>query len=638
MKRVLRFLIIGLLAMPACALAQVAGETATNTIGYTNGDFNNRDGVRLEGTGAQRAAIRIPAAKLERMAGAKVTAIKGVFGTRNLDGVTFFITADLDGQPLYEQQLSGFGTTWREYALATPFEITGETDLYFGYTITCSDAYSPLAFDRQYSEPGCNYGYVDGQWADLGSATYGNLNLQLIVEGVPQFTDATVRPFRADSFYRAGTEYSFQGQLFNFGTETITSFSVASSVDGGEVSTQAITGVSIEPGQTYNFDLEGVEATDYGYKGVNMSISDVNGGAETLLADNKCDVQVYFYPQGMPRNFLVENFTGQTCGNCPGGHLAMEDAIERSGESVVAVSYHLGFEPDDFTMMEDAYYLQFYGVKAAPSFMVNRFANPAISSTSPVFEYGSMTTAMILDCIEKQAAEQPYVGVYINTNYDEQTRRLTGAVDIVAYRDPNLSNPSLQLLLVQDSIVGNQDSYTTGLGGSNYMHRHVNRGSLNGTFGEKLGELSAGAVITKEIDYTLPETITSSYDNVTNIATDPKQMYLVAIVGNIDSSDPANCLVLNCAQVKFGSSTVTGISSAPASNPEAGAAEARLVGSAGSLRAEGNFDALYIYNVSGKLAARCSAPGQALQLEPGVYVTRAVKGGATATAKCVVAR
>ena len=600
MKRVLRFLIIGLLAMPACALAQAAGETATNTIGYTNGDFNNRDGVRLEGTGAQRAAIRIPAAKLERMAGAKVTAIKGVFGTRNLDGVTFFITADLDGQPLYEQQLSVFDTKWREYALATPFERTGETDLY--------------------------------------SATYGNLNLQLIVEGVPQFTDATVRPFRADGFYRAGTEYSFQGQLFNFGTETITSFSVASSVDGGEVSTQAITGVSIEPGQTYNFDLEGVEATDYGYKGVNMSISDVNGGAETLLADNKCDVQVYFYPQGMPRNFLVENFTGQTCGNCPGGHLAMEDAIERSGESVVAVSYHSGFEPDDFTMMEDAYYKQFYGVPGAPSFMVNRFANPAISSTSPVFEYGSMTTAMILDCIEKQAAEQPYVGVYINTNYDEQTRRLTGAVDIVAYRDPNLSNPSLQLLLVQDSIVGNQDSYTTGLGGSNYMHRHVNRGSLNGTFGEKLGELSAGAVITKEIDYTLPETITSSYESVTNIATDPKQMYLVAIVGNIDSSDPANCLVLNCAQVKFGSSTVTGISSAPASNPEAGAAEARLVGSAGSLRAEGNFDALYIYNVSGKLAARCSAPGQALQLEPGVYVTRAVKGGSTATAKCVVAR
>lgn len=627
MKRVLRFL-IGFLALPVCAQAQT-------TFGYTNGDFDRDDGVRLCAGTTQRAAIRMSAEKLSLLAGAKVTAIRSVFGTRNLNSVTFFITSDLDGEPLYEQQLSGsFSTRWAKYELTTPFEIPTGSELYFGLSIDCGESYYPLAFDRQYGEPGCVYGLTDDGWADISSQTYGNLNLQLMVEGAQQFTDASVRLFRADGYYKAGSEYAFEGQLYNFGTQPITSFDVTYSVGGGEEQTYSVSGVNIAQGAVYNFPIEGLEADGQGYKDMELSVTNVSGDVDAAPADNSRSQEMFFYPADMTRSFLVENFTGQECNNCPGGHAAMEEAIERSGMDVVSVSYHSGYNPDAFTMLEDYYYQTFYGVKGAPSFMVNRFANPAIDPSSPVFEWNNMTVAMITDCLEKQAAEQPYVGVNINTNYDEATRRLTGKVDVVAYRKPQMANPSLQLLLVQDSIVGNQ-----ALGGSNYVHRHVNRGSLNGYFGEKLGEMADGATVTKEIDYTLPESIMSTYDgNMSkseDIPTDPKQMYLVAIVGNYNADDPADCLVLNCAAVKFGASTASGIAELPAA--QAGAS-ARLVGSAGSLRAEGNFDALYIYNVGGKLAARCTAPGQTLSLEPGVYVTRAVKGGAVSTAKCVVAR
>ena len=64
---------------------------------------------------------------------------------------------------------------------------------------------------------------------------------------------------------------------------------------------------------------------------------------------------------------------------------------------------------------------------------------------------------------------------------------------------------------------------------------------------------------------------------------------------------------------------------------------ARLTGTADALRAEGNFDCLYIYNVGGRMVRKCSA-GDTFALTPGVYVTRAVKDGQTATAKAVVAR
>ena len=131
MKRVLRYLLIGFIMFPVCASAQTR-------IGYTNGDFNRTDGVRLSSGTTQSAAIKIPASKLAKLAGAKVTGIRSVFGTRSLDNVKFFVKADLDGESLYEQQLSGFSTQWRDYDLTTPFELTGERDLYFGFEITCS--------------------------------------------------------------------------------------------------------------------------------------------------------------------------------------------------------------------------------------------------------------------------------------------------------------------------------------------------------------------------------------------------------------------------------------------------------------------------------------------------------------------
>lgn len=621
--------------LPVCAGAQT-------TIGYTNGTFERNDGVRISSGTTQRVAMRIPAAKLAQLAGSKVTAIKSVFGTRNLDEVTFFIADDLNGTPLYEQKLSKFSTQWAEYSLNTPYTLTADRDLYFGYSITCNEAYKPLAFDRQKVEPGSMYGYSDAGWTDMANMGFGNLNLQLLVDGAPSFTDVSLRLFNADGYYKAGKEYSFTGDLFNFGNTPVSSFDVRYSVDGGEEQKYTVSGINVPSGSTYSFDIKGLESQDFGEKSVSVVIDNINGGADGYAEDNSRGLQMFFYPAGMERNVLVENFTGQTCGNCPMGHVALETAVDYSKnveglDNIVQVAYHSGYQPDDFTMMDDAYYQQFYKVNGAPTFMVNRYANPNVDASTPVFSLltnTSATVANILDGIQQQAATQPYVGVYINTDYDKATRHLTGEVSVVTYRTPEVSNPTITLQLMQDSIVGNQASFTTGLGGSNYVHRHVSRGTINGTFGESI-TLEAGKVVSIPVDYTLPESILSNYDNVTYIDAVPENMYLVAVVGNHNTQNITDCVVLNCAAVKFGSSTITGITETPSAEKTV---SARLVGKAGALRAEGDFDTLYIYNVDGKLVSRCTTAGTMLSLSPGVYVTRAVKDGAVSTAKIVVAR
>lgn len=134
--------VMGMLMLPICMSAQTK-------IGYSNGDFERTDGVRLNSSEQQSAAIRIPVSKLKTLAGKKITGVRGVFGTRNVESVKFFITDNLNGTPLYEQAISGVSTSWKNFTLDTPFEITADKDLYFGFTVTSTTNYRPLAFGPQ---------------------------------------------------------------------------------------------------------------------------------------------------------------------------------------------------------------------------------------------------------------------------------------------------------------------------------------------------------------------------------------------------------------------------------------------------------------------------------------------------------
>lgn len=100
--------VMGMLMLPICMSAQTK-------IGYSNGDFERTDGVRLNSSEQQSAAIRIPVSKLKTLAGKKITGVRGVFGTRNVESVKFFITDNLNGTPLYEQAISGVSTSWKNF-------------------------------------------------------------------------------------------------------------------------------------------------------------------------------------------------------------------------------------------------------------------------------------------------------------------------------------------------------------------------------------------------------------------------------------------------------------------------------------------------------------------------------------------
>lgn len=541
--------------LSAIALLFTLNVCATTTIGYTDGTHSRSNGVRHGSSTTQGMAIRLTAEKAQLIAGEKIATVYAAFCSSRFTSATLFITDDLDGEYLYSQSVTT-SSTWKEYALDTPYEITGD-ELYVGFVGEISSSYSPLSFDGSTGCPATTYVHGDDGWEDFYSYGYGCANIQLILEAGKAFTDASLRAPDASGYYIAGQNYELQGyQLFNFGSETISSLDISYSLNSTE-ETLSLTDLSIQSGSLYDISLP-VSVENTGDYNLSVSITAVNGSQDDETTDNDDEQTIFFYPSDIVRNYLIENFTGQTCTYCPAGHTLLQNAID-GREDVIVVSHHAGYAADAFTMTEDYALTYLYNSTStfAPGFMVNRYRIDEQSSSlaGPVFNASSTTefTAR-LSILEEEV--QPYVSVTINSTYDENTRVLSGDVEVYCYTTSEDETAYLNLYIIQDSIAAYQLS-----GGDEYNHRHVFRGTIDtGNFGTEI-TLAQDSTISYPFSYTLPESITSTYvsGSEETFETDVNQMSLVAFVANYNADDPCDCIVYNAAATAFNDATTSAI-------------------------------------------------------------------------------
>ena len=617
------------LIMSLCLSMVATGAALADTyIGYTNTDFVRSGGVRYGSSTTQGLAIMLPKEKLDLLRGTQINGVRAVFGTRNMSDLTFFVTTDLDGTPEYTQEASGGTYQWGDFAFDEPYTIGDEEVLYVGYTITVSSAYRPLMFDGAMGIVGRSFVYTDSGWEDCYSLGYGNANIQLSVSGDVSFTDLILKDFDMDGYYQAGHSYSYTGQVFNFGTEPITSFDVTF-VMGGEEQTYSFTDLDIEPNSTYDFDLLESVASESGSLAVEMSVDNINGSDDDDTSDNSFTGSIYMYPSDMRRAVLLEGFTGQSCSNCPSGHQTINSALSQYDGDVVEIFHHIGYYPDYFTMSEESFYLNFYYSETssstyAPAFMVNRMLGE--NSTTVVQE---VSQSSVLSMLNQASAVQPYFSVDFNTNYDANTRTVSGSVDVYTHVMPETDTIMIGLYVVQDSIIAYQSS-----GGSEYVHRYAYRGSLFGTIGARIYP-EEGVLKSYSLEYELPDSIISTYYGQTAFATDTANMYLVALVSKYYvGTSSIDCPVYNVAMVKMCTNNVsTGISETVAAND---GATIGIDVSGSRVSVSGNCNRIAVYDMSGRLVQSFDGNTTEFTLPKGLYIIRAGGENGTATRKVAV--
>lgn len=209
------------------------------------------------------------------------------------------------------------------------------------------------------------------------------------------------------------------------------------------------------------------------------------------------------------RKILIEDFTGHQCGNCPRAAEALKAIEELYPGQIVPLGVHVGFfaEPSasgnytaDYRCETGNELDQYFGNSAAglPNGLINRISFDGNS----IVQYTDWSSKAA-----QQVTLPPDAWIDINPQYSAASRSLQVSADIEILTAIN-DSLHLAFYLSEDNIVSPQKDYSlTPSTILDYTHRHVLRGSMNGTWGLPLvsgSSFAAGSSYSSNASFTLP--------------------------------------------------------------------------------------------------------------------------------------
>jgi hypothetical protein len=233
------------------------------------------------------------------------------------------------------------------------------------------------------------------------------------------------------------------------------------------------------------------------------------------------------------RKVLLEDYTGHKCINCPTAAVTAQDLKDDYGDRLVLLSIHAGIWalPDasgdyttDFRTPAGDEFDTYFGVSdiGNPNGMVNR----TVYNQSLILGPGMWGAA-----IQQIINNPPDATIELALTFDLPSRKLGGDCH-VQFLNPLTGRFMLCLYLIENDIVAAQKNNNTTIGPTpdwiNYVHEHVLRGAINGTWGE---EITTGTAQT-----TIQYHITFSYFEI-KAEWKPENCKVVAFIYNSDSKE-----------------------------------------------------------------------------------------------------
>lgn len=192
------------------------------------------------------------------------------------------------------------------------------------------------------------------------------------------------------------------------------------------------------------------------------------------IADD--DRLIYIKPAAVKRTVLIEDFTGQRCVNCPKATEVIHQLEEQYPDGVIAVGIHSG--PFARSMTGTRYalgtdegdeYYSHWRLDHQPVGMVNRLR---------VSDYTEWTAI-----VHEQVQLTAPLSISVSAEIDNATHQLTASVAMMGTEGQ--VKGSLQLWLVEDGVEAFQYLPDNTVD-REYIHNHVLRCAINGTWGEPI--------------------------------------------------------------------------------------------------------------------------------------------------------
>lgn len=520
-----------------------AKSEGTITLGYCNGEIASSSDYQLTGKGYQEAAVYLRSSALKAYAGNYITTIRVALVARvNIDTLHVWVR---DGN--MEQTLAAGTITrstspkiskgWNEVQLDTPLPITEDMgDILIGYTIHQNSTVKTISV---VGEPMDNTSFVklgDDDWQDISDK--GVLSIEALISGDQiarydyGFQSVQIAPNPSVS----PTALSVKAVVHNYGTESPAWFSVLCQTDGIKpISLTLHEAIPSTRSETVTFGFDpGIETDEQTLW--TFTIGELGGEPDEQPGNNSAQAKFTYQ-----KNVLVEEFTTEQCVNCPRIASWLHEAIESDKAfvgRVFAVCHHAGYYTDWLTLPCDEELTWLYnenGNLYAPALMINRramFPNKYRTDDQPVATFLPASAEEMVSLFNEELERTANAIVGVSLDVDDDASNLKAHVVCKQNGLYKAAHPTLTVYLMEDDVKAKNQSGATGV----YWQQHVIR-RYNTTWGDEVtwdGNLFAA-------DYTFE--IDPSWNK--------EKLSVVAVLGNYDAANPANCTIENSAKASL---------------------------------------------------------------------------------------
>ena len=240
---------------------------------------------------------------------------------------------------------------------------------------------------------------------------------------------------------------------------------------------------------------------------------------------DSCEAFIFSPVENYTKKVLLEDYTGQTCGNCPRAAEKAHELQTQFGEQLVVIAVHAGWfantsndYPNDFTTETGNTWDTHFGNSSLgnPNGMVDRVNYP----NSHVLQFSQWE-----EKVSNQLQTLPTVGIQIAANYNSTSGLICvdTQTEILTSLENNLH---LTVVLIESGIISDQTDYSQDPQHIvDYEQNHVLRKGLTNPWGESLGQES----------YTQNELFTQRYSIEKQADWDINNMSVVAFVSDLET-------------------------------------------------------------------------------------------------------
>lgn len=210
-------------------------------------------------------------------------------------------------------------------------------------------------------------------WRNVSTNTLAlgldNVKVETVVNNSVALTDVL-----APEVIKEGENMQIRGEVTNTGADQLTSFEVEWNIGNGQLKSEVVSGVSIDPYHTEEFVLqEEVVAVNPGnHMELQLAVGMPNNQIDSVSLDDNGSAEVFVnLGNTVARSVLFEEFTTSGCGFCPDGHLVAEE-MESVVDDVIIVGVHACFGSDAMTVPEATQLCNTLGSGSAPTAVIDR--------------------------------------------------------------------------------------------------------------------------------------------------------------------------------------------------------------------------------------------------------------------------